>query len=132
MYKRASVKSGQIPSHDAGFVLPAQAAARKALTARAHYCRHNNCHDNKVYNREDELEFLGEEHKNGGFRFISVTGRRRVGKTALMEKFMSGKKALYFFVPDISGTSRKSSPPESNINTLSLLMETPIITSRQL
>ncbi|MBI2578355.1 MAG: ATP-binding protein [Candidatus Aenigmarchaeota archaeon] len=55
----------------------------------------------KFINRADELGFLAKEHKNDGFRFISVIGRRRVGKTALIEKFISGKKALYFFVPDI-------------------------------
>src|SRR3989338_6884137 len=55
----------------------------------------------KFVNRMDELEFLSKEHKKEGFRFLSVIGRRRVGKTALMERFMSGKKALYVFVPDI-------------------------------
>ncbi len=55
----------------------------------------------KFINRADELGFLAKERKNDGFRFVSVIGRRRVGKTALMEKFISGKKALYFFVPDM-------------------------------
>ncbi|MBI4171105.1 MAG: ATP-binding protein [Candidatus Aenigmarchaeota archaeon] len=55
----------------------------------------------KFVNRIDELGFLSKEHKKEGFSFLSVIGRRRVGKTALIEKFISGKKALYFFVPDI-------------------------------
>ncbi|MBI4154158.1 ATP-binding protein [Candidatus Woesearchaeota archaeon] len=55
----------------------------------------------KFVDRDDELRFLSKEHKKEGFRFLSVIGRRRVGKTALMEKFITGKKALYFFVPDI-------------------------------
>ncbi len=55
----------------------------------------------KFVNRADELGFLAKEYKTTGFKFLSVIGRRRVGKTALMEKFMSGKRSLYFFVPDI-------------------------------
>ncbi|MDI6721212.1 MAG: ATP-binding protein, partial [Candidatus Aenigmarchaeota archaeon] len=55
----------------------------------------------KFVNRADELGFLAKEYKIAGFKFLSVIGRRRVGKTALMEKFISGKRFLYFFVPDI-------------------------------
>lgn len=57
---------------------------------------------NRFVNRKNELGFLTKEYKKQGFRFLSITGRRRVGKTALVENFILGKDALYLFVPDIN------------------------------
>ena len=48
----------------------------------------------KFVDRDDELGFLSKEHRKEGFRFLSVIGRRRVCKSALMEKFITGKEAL--------------------------------------
>ncbi len=51
----------------------------------------------KFYNREKERELMEllNSKKPG---FLVITGRRRVGKTELIKKFIQGKKALYYFV----------------------------------
>jgi len=51
----------------------------------------------KFYNREKELELMEllNSKKPG---FLVITGRRRVGKTELIKKFIQGKKSLYYFV----------------------------------
>ena len=54
----------------------------------------------EFYNREKELESLAEIKKmseNGG-QMTVLTGRRRIGKTALLMKSCSGLPTLYFFV----------------------------------
>lgn len=50
----------------------------------------------KFYNREEELKTLGKIKKN--FR-IAVVGRRRVGKTTLVEHFYRGGRCITFFIP---------------------------------
>ncbi len=55
--------------------------------------------------REQELEFLESRYKNGNFEFIVIYGKRRVGKTELIKKFLAGKKHIYFLC-DKSGTER--------------------------
>ena len=52
----------------------------------------------KFYNRETEIKILEEIEKYNGKRMISISGRRRVGKTRLITEFINGKKAIYFFV----------------------------------
>ena len=54
----------------------------------------------KFYNRESELEFLEyiEKHSGEKSQMTVITGRRRVGKTALIKKFIENKRSLYFFV----------------------------------
>lgn len=44
-------------------------------------------------NRENELKIL--EKFAGSGNFIAIWGRRRLGKTALIKKFLAGKRALY-------------------------------------
>ncbi|MGQ4915904.1 MAG: ATP-binding protein [Candidatus Asgardarchaeia archaeon] len=51
----------------------------------------------KFYNREKELRILEELNKRRP-SFVVITGKRRVGKTELIKKFIANKKALYFFV----------------------------------
>ena len=55
--------------------------------------------------REQELEFLENRYKNGNFEFIIIYGKRRVGKTELIKKFLAGKKHIYFLC-DKGGTER--------------------------
>lgn len=55
----------------------------------------------KFYNRKQELQQLGKIHKlsqkiTGQFTIIS--GRRRVGKSKLINQFTKNKKSIYFFV----------------------------------
>ncbi len=46
--------------------------------------------------RERELTSLNTLYKTDKFEFIVIYGRRRVGKTALINQFISDKKAIYF------------------------------------
>ncbi len=50
----------------------------------------------KFVNRKNELKFLETRHKNKSSEFIVIYGRRRVGKTELMLKFLENKKGMYF------------------------------------
>ena len=46
--------------------------------------------------RENELAALQKRYESDRFEFIVIYGRRRVGKTALIDKFLSDKRAIYF------------------------------------
>ena len=46
--------------------------------------------------REWELESLNALYNSGKFEFVVLYGRRRVGKTELIKRFIEGKNAVYF------------------------------------
>ena len=46
--------------------------------------------------RQAELQALEELYSKQGFQMVVLYGRRRVGKTALLSHFCTGKHALYF------------------------------------
>ena len=46
--------------------------------------------------RERELGSLNQLYKSNQFEFVVVYGRRRVGKTALINQFIRDKKSIYF------------------------------------
>jgi AAA+ ATPase superfamily predicted ATPase len=46
--------------------------------------------------REEELKFLEERFRKGRPELIVLYGRRRIGKTSLIKKFIEGKKAIYY------------------------------------
>lgn len=46
--------------------------------------------------REKELSALDRLYTSNKFEFAVIYGRRRVGKTALINRFIDGKKAIYF------------------------------------
>ena len=48
------------------------------------------------YGREEELDELNKRYNSKGFQFIPVYGRRRVGKTALIDEFIKDKNAIKF------------------------------------
>jgi AAA+ ATPase superfamily predicted ATPase len=50
----------------------------------------------EFYDREHELEALEKEFLRSGSSFVVVYGRRRVGKTTLIQRFVEGKRAVYF------------------------------------
>lgn len=52
--------------------------------------------------RQSELEFLENEYARKEASLVILYGRRRVGKTALMTKFMEGKRAFYFLATEES------------------------------
>jgi len=45
--------------------------------------------------REAELAFLERKHSEPGAKLIVIYGRRRVGKTALIKRFIEGKRGAY-------------------------------------
>ena len=46
--------------------------------------------------RERELDALNRLYTSDKFEFAVIYGRRRVGKTALINEFIKNKKAIYF------------------------------------
>lgn len=56
----------------------------------------------KFVNRQDELSFLKRARRGGGFQFIPIYGRRRIGKTRLVQEFIKDKKAIYFLADSVS------------------------------
>ena len=48
------------------------------------------------YCREEELKKLKKRYDNGAFECIIIYGRRRVGKTALINEFCKDKPTVYF------------------------------------
>ncbi|WP_461866024.1 ATP-binding protein, partial [Thermococcus sp.] len=47
-------------------------------------------------NRKDELGFLDSLYSSGKKEVLILYGRRRVGKTELVKRFIGGKNAVYF------------------------------------
>ncbi|MDO4753776.1 MAG: ATP-binding protein, partial [Bacillota bacterium] len=52
--------------------------------------------DMQFYGRERELEILEQTNHTDQFECTVLYGRRRIGKTLLLRKFMEDKDALYF------------------------------------
>ena len=48
------------------------------------------------YCRENELRKMNRRYDDGAFECVVIYGRRRVGKTALINEFCKDKKAIYF------------------------------------
>ena len=46
--------------------------------------------------RDNELEVLDKLYRSDKFEFVVIYGRRRVGKTALINHFIDDKRAIYF------------------------------------
>ncbi len=54
-------------------------------------------HNPTFINRKEELDFLQNAYNSNKSQLIVLYGRRRVGKTCLLQHFMKGKKHTYFF-----------------------------------
>ncbi len=50
----------------------------------------------KFINRKEELTFLEDKYRSSSPELIVIYGRRRVGKTELMLRFLKGKEGIYF------------------------------------
>lgn len=61
----------------------------------------------RFIDREEETRFLEEKYASGGFELVVIYGRRRVGKTELLRKFLNGKPHLYYLA-DKMGTARNA------------------------
>ena len=46
--------------------------------------------------RQHELSELNRLHQSSRFEFVVMYGRRRIGKTALINEFLKGKKGMYY------------------------------------
>ena len=46
--------------------------------------------------RQKELDTLNKQYEKNEFTFIPIYGRRRVGKTQLIEEFIRDKKTIFF------------------------------------
>jgi len=51
-------------------------------------------------NRPDEFKALNDLLQEGRPTLLLLYGRRRVGKTRLVQEFIGGKRGLYFYVPN--------------------------------
>lgn len=61
-------------------------------------------YDNLVpfIDREVELSVLLKEYRKGGFSFVTVYGRRRVGKTRLLKEFLRRVGGVYYVAAELS------------------------------
>lgn len=59
-------------------------------------------------NRYEELAFLEKEYKRDGSSLVILYGRRRVGKTALTNKFIENKRAIYFLATEENETQNRT------------------------
>ncbi|MDR2136217.1 MAG: ATP-binding protein, partial [Treponema sp.] len=58
--------------------------------------------------RAAELAFLEEQRRRERASFVVVYGRRRIGKTALISRFLSGKRGLYFLATEESEAQNRA------------------------
>lgn len=56
----------------------------------------------KFIDRQQEMAVLEKEYRREGSSFVVVYGRRRVGKTALINRFCEGKRSIYFLATEES------------------------------
>jgi len=59
--------------------------------------------------RGRELAFLEDRYRSGRAELIVVYGRRRVGKTFLLRRFLAGKRGVYFVVSRLGNTLQELS-----------------------
>ncbi len=55
------------------------------------------------YGRDTELRHLNSLYETGSFQFTVIYGRRRIGKTSLILKYIEGKNAIYFMALESGG-----------------------------
>ena len=53
--------------------------------------------------RKVELDSLNNSYKKNSFQFPVIYGRRRVGKSTLINEFSKGKKSIYFVAIQSTG-----------------------------
>lgn len=58
--------------------------------------------------REEELETLEREYRRKGASMVVLYGRRRVGKTTLLSRFIEGRKALFFLATEESESANRA------------------------
>lgn len=66
--------------------------------------------------REQELSCLNRLYQSDKFEFAVIYGRRRVGKTALINEFIKDKKAIYFMGVESNARQNKVSAKYKKTN----------------
>lgn len=56
----------------------------------------------RFVNRKEEMEILNGFYKEDKFQFIPIYGRRRIGKTRLVQEFIKDKPAIYFLADSVA------------------------------
>ena len=51
---------------------------------------------NNFIGRRKELDLLNQWYEDDEFQFVTIYGRRRVGKTSIIEQFIKDKRAIFF------------------------------------
>ena len=70
----------------------------------------------KFVGRERELKKLNELYEEQGFQFIVIYGRRRVGKTMLINEFLKEKRSVYYM--SVEGTAKENLSGISEVDAL--------------
>ena len=60
---------------------------------------------NGLIGRDEELDLLNEWYSSDRLEFIAIYGRRRVGKTSIIEQFLKDKRAIFFTARRTKGRS---------------------------
>ena len=60
----------------------------------------------KFVGRDREIKKLHTLYQNEGFQFVVIYGRRRVGKTMLINEFLKGKRSAYYMA--VEGTAKEN------------------------
>ncbi len=68
---------------------------------------------NRFYCREKELQKLNERYEDGEFECVIIYGRRRVGKTALINEFCKDKPTIFFSALNTTGQENLESLSKS-------------------
>lgn len=55
----------------------------------------------RFINRENELKFLNEKYDSKNPELVVIYGRRRTGKTTLIEEFIKGKPSSIYYLADL-------------------------------
>lgn len=63
----------------------------------------------RFVDREMEMDTLQNEYRRNGSSLVVLYGRRRVGKTTLINEFIKGKKALFFLASEESESQNRNS-----------------------
>ncbi len=56
----------------------------------------------KFVNRKEELKILEDFYREDKFHFVPIYGRRRIGKTRLVQEFIRNKPAIYFLADSVA------------------------------
>ena len=58
--------------------------------------------------RNNELKILESEYNRDGASFVVIYGRRRVGKTTLINQFCKNKRSIYFLATEENETENRN------------------------